>query len=71
MIKQNRLLVVTYLIYIILWKTLVLVGGGYVVFILEKSGWWMVLAVFLSGAAYSPKKWRKLLTKDKENEKSD
>lgn len=48
---------VTYLIYIILFEGLVLGGTGYAVFVLGHSGWWFLLAVILSGAAYSPKKW--------------
>ena len=54
---------ITYLIYIILYETLIIGGCGYVVFGLGHSGWWFVLAVLFSGAAYTPKKWRKLQTK--------
>jgi hypothetical protein len=48
---------VTYLIYIVLYEGLVLGGTGYAVFVLGASGWWFVLAVMLSAAAYSPAKW--------------
>lgn len=48
---------ITYLIYIIAFETLVLGGTGYAVFMLGFSGWWFVLAVVVSGTAYSPSKW--------------
>lgn len=49
----------TYLLYILLWETAVLGGVWYAVFILNRSGWWFLLAVLLSGAAYKPKDWLK------------
>ena len=60
---SNRLIPVTYMIYIILWEALVIGGFGYVVFVLNYSAWWMLLAVILSAGAYKPKSWRNLLTK--------
>jgi hypothetical protein len=48
---------VTYLIYIVLYETLIWGGTGYAVFALGHSGWWFALAVVASAAAYSPKKW--------------
>ena len=54
---------ITYLIYIIIYESLVLGGCGYVVFGLGYSGWWFVLAVVLSGEAYKPKQWRRLNSK--------
>lgn len=51
---------VTYLVYITLYEVLTLGGCGYAVFALGASGWWFVLAVILSGAAYSPEKWASL-----------
>ena len=47
----------TYLIYIVLYETLVIGGIGYAVFVLDASGWWFALAFCLSSAAYSPMKW--------------
>jgi hypothetical protein len=58
---SSRFIVITYLIYIIIWQAMVLGGLGYVVFGLGESGWWMLLAVFLSASAYSPEDWRHLL----------
>lgn len=50
----------TYLIYILLWEGFVFGGAGYAVFILQRSGWWFLLAVLLSGAAYKPEDWLKV-----------
>ena len=58
--NKNVFIVLTYLIYIIFFESLVLGGCGYIVFVLNKSGWWFLLAFILSGAAYKPKSWRKL-----------
>ena len=51
---------ITYLIYIITWEAFVLGGGGYVVFGLERSPWWLLLSVLLSLGAYKPKYWSEL-----------
>lgn len=48
---------ITYLIYIIFWECFVLGGGAYVVFVLDRSAWWMILAVALAGCAYRPSMW--------------
>lgn len=50
----------TYLIYLLVWESLVIGGCAYVVFWRGQSGWWFLLAVILSSGAYSPEKWRKL-----------
>jgi hypothetical protein len=50
----------TYLIYLILWESLMWGGGFYVVFILGHSAWWFALAVAGSAAAYSPNTWMQL-----------
>jgi len=43
-----------YVLYIILFETLILGGCGYAVFVLGYSGWWFVLAMYLSCSAYKP-----------------
>jgi hypothetical protein len=48
---------VTYLIYIVFWEGLIFGGTGYVVFWLDRSGWWFLPAIVLGGMAYSPIKW--------------
>lgn len=58
---SDRFVIVTYLIYVILWEGLIIGGCSYVVFGLGHSGWWFALAFILSGAAYTPEKWRCLL----------
>ena len=57
---SSRFVVISYLVYIIIWEALIIGGFGYVVFGLNRSGWWMLLAVLLSASAYKPKSWRKL-----------
>jgi hypothetical protein len=58
---SSRFVAITYLIYIVFWQAMVLGGFGYVVFGLDKSGWWMLFAVFLSASAYNPENWKQLL----------
>lgn len=48
---------IAYLIYILLYESLVIGGCGYAVFVLGHSGWWFALAVLFSGAAYKPSHW--------------
>jgi len=48
---------ITYLIYIIFWEGLIFGGIGYIVFGLGNSYWFILLAVFLGGLAYTPAKW--------------
>ena len=48
---------ITYLIYIVVWEGAILGGFTYLVFWREQSGWWFVLALLLSAAAYPPDKW--------------
>lgn len=58
--KTSKFITITYMIYIILYESLIIGGFGYVVFWRGENPWWMLLAVLLSSAAYSPKKWKKL-----------
>jgi hypothetical protein len=48
---------ITYLIYIVIYETLIWGGIGYSVFFLDHSGWWFLLAMMASGAAYTPYHW--------------
>ena len=57
---NKRMIAITYMIYIILWEALIIGGFGYVVFGLNRSGWWMLLAVWFSASAYKPESWREL-----------
>ena len=47
----------TYLIYIVLWEGMIFGGTGYVVFVLDRSGWWFALALLIGGCAYKPETW--------------
>jgi hypothetical protein len=53
----GRMKELTYLVYIIVYETLIIGGCGYAVFVLDRSGWWFVLAAFFSFCAYHPLKW--------------
>ncbi len=57
---RNNIIAISYLIYIILYESLIIGGCGYIVFVLGYSGWWWVLAVLFSAGAYNPKNWNKL-----------
>lgn len=50
----------TYLIYILIYETLIIGGTGYAVFVSGHSAWWFVLAVFFSVGAYRPESWSKI-----------
>ena len=56
-IGKEDFMSITYLIYIILFETLIFGGCSYIVFWKGFSGWWFLLAVFMSSAVYSPEKW--------------
>lgn len=47
----------TYLIYILVWESVVIGGCAYLVFWRDASAWWFLLAVLLSVSSYSPAKW--------------
>jgi hypothetical protein len=48
---------ICYLIYLIFYLGLTFGTISYAVFVLEYSGWWMVLAVILNYTTYSPSSW--------------
>ena len=48
---------ITYLIYILSWEGMIFGGTWYAVFVLDRSGWWFLLAALLGFCAYSPLKW--------------
>jgi hypothetical protein len=60
---KNSWLIITYLIYIIIFEILIIGGCAYVVFWRHESGWWFVLACIVSSLAYSPKSWNRLFSK--------
>lgn len=59
---KNNFIAITYLIYIVLYETLIIGGCGYVVFVLGHSADWWFLAVLFSAGAYKPNTWIDLLT---------
>jgi hypothetical protein len=46
------------MIYVIIYQALVLGGTGYAVFGLGHSGWWFLLAYFLSTEMPKPQGWK-------------
>ncbi len=48
---------ITYLIYVLITYSILFIGTGYAVFVLDKSGWWFVLTIIFSGSVYAPERW--------------
>ena len=46
--KETKDIIV--LLVVLVWWTLVMVGTGYVVFVLGRSGWWFLLALIIACA---------------------
>ena len=59
---MNIFSIITYLIYIIFWESLVLGGGVYLIFFKGHSGWWIIIVLMLSAAAYKPQSWNQLIS---------
>lgn len=57
---------VCYLIYTLVYETLVLGGTGYAVFVLGHSGWWFLLAALFSCGQYSPAKFYGIIGDDEQ-----
>jgi hypothetical protein len=66
--KKNRWCYVTYLIYIVFWEALAFGPIMYAVFFKGRSGWWFLLAMFLSASALQPWSWHSLVTGNKPRE---
>lgn len=47
----------TFLIYIILWDGSILAGTTYLVFWMNESGWWYLLAMVLMSTSFKPGSW--------------
>lgn len=52
---NNRIMF--FALYCIIYQSLVIGGGGYVVFWLGHSGWWMLLVLILSSSQLGPSKF--------------
>lgn len=57
----KKLLIVAYLIYILLWGSLCMVGTVYLILQYDWSKWWMLFAIILCGISYKPHTWYSLL----------
>lgn len=51
---------VTYVIYVLAFYSINILGAGYAVFVLGHSGWWMLAAIIVCGMAYRPETWANL-----------
>lgn len=68
---SRRFILVTFLIYTLIFEGLVIGGCGYVVFVLGHSGWWWVLAALFSSAQLKPLDWHCLLTGEPKPNKAE
>ena len=60
---NDRFVVVTYLIYIVFWQTMIFGGFGYIIFVLGHTAWWAIVAMILWDGAYTPEQWQRLLSR--------
>jgi hypothetical protein len=58
--NKNSIIAITYLIYIVFWYGGLIGGCAYIVFWLNHSGWWFLLAIILADLGLSSKEWKKL-----------
>lgn len=58
---MKTLLIISYLVYLLLWQGMTIGFGLYLVFFMGRNPWWLVLFVILSTACYSPRSWRELI----------
>lgn len=47
----------TFLIYILAWEAAVWGGWFYIVFVLDRSAWWTLLAIVCSGSTIPVRRW--------------
>jgi hypothetical protein len=57
---KNNLLIITYLIYCIVYELMVWGGGMYIILNYDWSAWWIVFIAILSGSQIKPENWRNL-----------
>jgi len=59
--SMDKLIVITYLIYITSWNMFIFGGTAYIVFWKNESGLWFLLTCVLSGSAIRPDQWVDLI----------
>lgn len=57
----NRLIVISYLIYTILWESLVWIGGIYVIVTFDWPKMNVIVLFLMSGIQIQPARWRELI----------
>lgn len=55
--QRKKILIITYLIYIILYETLCLGGGAFIVIKYNKSFDWMMLGLLCGAVCFKPRAW--------------
>ena len=53
---------ITYLIYAVAVWVICIGGTGYAVFVLGRSGWWILGGVAVAACGYSPWRWHSIFT---------
>jgi hypothetical protein len=62
---RDALIIVTFLIYTLIYEAIVWVGGMYVILNYSWSEWTVLVLMILSGAQLKPEHWRNLLHNEK------
>lgn len=65
--KLSMVLSITYLLFLIFWLSLVLIGTGYVVFVLDRDPLWFAMALLFMSMTPNPKDWKQLICPDSED----
>lgn len=55
--KKNKLIIITYLIYIVIWYILCLGGSIYLIIKYDKSAWLLLLGGLLCCICFKPYEW--------------
>jgi len=59
--KKSKLIIVTYLIYIIFWESLCIGGSVCMTIFFNKNEAWIVAGIILGASCFKPHRWYSLL----------
>ena len=68
---MGKWVLITYLIYIVIYECLVLGGTAFIIVEYNRSGWWMLLGILMSTGAYKPSAWAEMYKKDIKKSQGD
>ena len=68
---KDSVLAITFLIYTLVWESIIWFGGFYIILVYSWSPWWVVLMMTMSGAQLKPKHWRELFYDGVNEDESD